>query len=93
MKAWKIIKWITIIILLVFMGFLIFDAIKCYTANISYPTDAMGIDINSWSELFLIHLGFILVMFGLPLLIDVILLIISIIMIPTKENNNKKTSN
>ena len=49
MKAWKIIKWITIIILLVFIGFLIFDAIKCYTANISYPTDAMGIDINSWS--------------------------------------------
>lgn len=85
MKKWQIIKSVTIIILVIFVGYLICDAVKC--TQMSYPHPILGSDIAyNWIDHFIIDLGFIFVGFGLPIIIDIILLIVSIIKITKYKN-------
>ena len=46
MKKWKIIRIITIVILICFMGLILWNLISSYTAKISYPYPALGVEIN-----------------------------------------------
>lgn len=77
MKKWKIIKLVTIIILSIFMMYLVYDAIICTQMN--YPHPMLGIEAHTWIEQFSVDLIFILITFGIPIIIDIILLIVSII--------------
>jgi len=79
MKKWKIINKISIVIILIFVVFLIYNLISCYMYKGNYPYPALGIDINNWYEQFCLNMYFICYICGIPLLVDIILLIISII--------------
>lgn len=81
MKKWKTVKKITIVVLILFIIRLIIDAILCM--NMTYPHPMLGIDANSWIDQFGVDLAFILVIWGIPLIIDIIFLIISCV--KTKE--------
>lgn len=84
MKKWKIIKIVTIIILIIFMIYLICDAVACI--SLEYPRPTLGIDTHNWIELFIIDVVFIFITFGIPIIIDIILLIISIIKLKKCRN-------
>ena len=73
MRKWKIIKFITLIILIVFIMYLIFDAIICM--NMNYPHPMLGIDAYTWLDQFILDLKFIFILFGIPMIIDIIFLI------------------
>ncbi len=79
-KKWKIIKIITTLILCVFLIFCICKAVKIYHMNTNYPYEALGaIKINNWMQEFLLEMTMTLYMFGIPLIVDIVFLIISII--------------
>lgn len=46
MKKWKVIRIITIIVLIIFFINVISDLIICL--NMSYPHPMLGIDANNW---------------------------------------------
>lgn len=79
MKKWKIIKIITIAIIFLFIIRIIFDAIVCI--NMKYPHPMLGIDAYNWLDQFGMDLLFLMVMWGIPLIIDIVILIISILKI------------
>ena len=76
MNKWKIIKYITIIFLLLFLIYVFGLFIQCY--NYTYPAIAMGIKINNWYENFFMELFMILYIIAIPLVVDIVLLMISI---------------
>ncbi len=79
MKRLKIIRFITITILILFFIFLLTDAIVCM--NMTYPHPMLGLDATNWFDQFIGDLTFIFIFFGLPLIIDIIILIITSIKI------------
>lgn len=79
MKKWKIIKLVTIAVLIVFLIRLVIDAIICI--NTTYPHPMLGVEAYKWTDQFGVDLLFILVIWGIPLIIDIIFLIISCIKI------------
>lgn len=84
MKKWKIIEIVTIIILVVFVMYLVFDAVTC--TQMDYPHPMLGIEAYTWIDQFSVDLYFILIIFGLPIMIDIILLIVSIIKLKKCKN-------
>ena len=76
MKKWKIIKIITIIALLAFIMFLVLDTIICM--NMKYPHPMLGMDAYTWIDQFKVDLMIIFIYFGIPLIVDIILLIVAI---------------
>ncbi len=79
-KKWRIIKTITILVLCVFLIFCIYKAITIYNMNTKYPYEALGaIKINNWMQSFLLEMAMTLYMLGIPLIVDIVFLIISII--------------
>lgn len=84
MKKWKIIKIITLIVLLAFIMFLVLDAIICM--KMSYPHPMLGMDAYTWIDQFKVDLMVIFIELGIPLIIDIIFLIISIIKIKKIES-------
>lgn len=87
MKKWKIIKIITIAIILLFIIYIILNAIVYI--NMKYPHPMLGIDANNWLDQFGVELVFIMITWGIPLIIDIVILIISILKIKKlgSENN------
>ena len=77
MKKWKIIRVITIGVLVLFFTRIIVDIVVCM--NMKYPHPMLGIDAYKWTDQFMVDLAFIFYIFGIPLLINVILLIVSIV--------------
>ena len=88
MKKWKIIRIITIIILVLASIYITIDAINCM--NMSYPHPMLGIDAYKWTDQFFMDLYFIAIIGVIPLLIDTTLLIISCKKI---KGNRKKDMN
>ncbi len=78
-KKWKIILIVTSIILIICVLRIIIDAIYCYTLDIKYPYPALGIDIHNWYEQFRLDMAFFFYIMGIPLIVDIILLIVAII--------------
>ena len=78
-KKWKIVKIITIVILMLFIIRLIIDAIMCI--KMTYPHPMLGIETNNWVHQFFVDIIFILITWSIPLIIDVILLVISCVKI------------
>lgn len=87
MKKWKVIKRITIGVVIVFITIVGINATSCYMYDGPYPYPALGIDVHNWYEQFYINMTFMLYIWSIPLIIDVILLIISIIKIRNLKNN------
>jgi hypothetical protein len=75
MKKWKIIKLVTLLLLIIPVIYLIYDLIICL--NMTYPHPMLGVDANNWFDQFSLDVIFFLVVFFIPILIDIILLIIS----------------
>ena len=85
-KKWKNIFKVTLSIFIIFIWIVVFIAISSYTEKVNYPYPALGIDINNWFEKFCLTMGFTLYVIGIPLIINIVLLIISAIKIKKKEN-------
>ena len=83
-KKWKIILIVTSIILIICVLRIIIDAIYCYTVDIKHPYPALGIDIHNWYEQFRLDMVFFFYIMGIPLIVDIILLIVSIIKLKKK---------
>lgn len=85
MKKWKTIRTITTLIIIIFIVIVLWNLISAYTAKVTYPYPALGIDINNWLDRFCLNMGFILYIGGIPIIIDIVLMIISIIKIKKME--------
>lgn len=85
MKKWKIVKNIALIILIAFMAYLVWDAILC--TQMEYPHPMLGIDAFVWTDQFMMDLAFIIPIFGIPIVIDIAVLIMSIIKLKKYKNN------
>lgn len=85
MKKWKRIRTITTLIIIIFIVIVLWNLISAYTAKVTYPYPALGIDINNWLDRFCLNMGFILYIGGIPIIIDIVLMIISIIKIKKME--------
>ena len=83
-KKWKIILIVTSIILIICVLRIIIDEIYCYTVDIKYPYPALGIDIHNWYEQFRLDMVFFFYIIGIPLIIDIVILIIAIIKLKKK---------
>lgn len=80
MKKWKKIRVLTISILCIFVLYSIYIAIVCCKRNSTYPYEALGaVKINNWLEAFELEMVFRLYILGIPLIINIIFLIVSII--------------
>lgn len=79
MKKWKKIRVLTISILCIFVLYSIYIAIVCCKRNCTYPYEALGLEINNWLEAFELEMMFRLFILGIPLIINIIFLIVSII--------------
>ena len=90
MKRLKIIRFITITILILFFIFLLTDAIVCM--NMTYPHPMLGLDATNWFDQFIGDLTFIFIFFGLPLIIDIIILIITSIKIKKFKDKSALSS-
>ena len=86
-KKWKVILIITSVILLLCILRIIIDAISCYMWDGRYPYPALGIDINNWYEQFKLDMLFFFFIMGIPMAIDIILLIISIIKLKKEDRS------
>ena len=86
MKKWNIIRNITVSLLVLFVIYLIIDVICCI--NMESPQPMLGIDAYSWIDQFRTDLLFILYLFGIPLIIDIVLLVISIVKLKNKNEKN-----
>lgn len=86
MKKWNIIRNITVSLLVLFVIYLIIDVICCI--NMEYPHPMLGIDAHNWGDQFRTDLLFILYLFGIPLIIDIVLLVISIVKLKNKNEKN-----
>ena len=84
MKKWRIIKVISITIIILFLFYIVFDVIKCI--NMLYPYPMLGIDANNWTDKFFVDLFFIMLLFGIPMIIKIVILIISIFKIKKIKN-------
>ncbi len=78
-KIWKIIRGITIGVLVLFFIWMIIDSISCM--NMKYPHLMLGIEAYKWTDQFAVDMAFTLYIFGIPLLINIVFLIISIVKI------------
>ena len=85
MKKWKIIKNITIVLLIIFLIIVILDLIQCI--SLEYPQPMLGIDARNWMDLFRVDLLFMLIYWAIPLIISIVLLIISILKIKKYESS------
>lgn len=79
MKKWKIIRTITIAILIIFIVIVLWNLISAYTAKVTYPYPALGIDVNNWFDRFCINMGIILYILGIPMVVDIVLIIVSLL--------------
>ena len=77
MKKWKIIKIVTIAVLALFIVSQVYDAFQCM--QLQYPQLALGIETHSWIEKYFFDLAFTMIWAGIPLLVDIVLLIISLV--------------
>ena len=89
-KKWKIILIISSIILIICILMAISDAISCYTRDIQYPYPALGIAVSHWYEQFIIDIVLALYIIGIPLIIDIVLLIIAIIKLKRKDKKYER---
>ena len=80
MKKWKIIRNITLALLVCFMIFAGYIIINGFLAG-NYYDEIFGVTIFYWFQHVWVVLCLYLYVFGIPLLIDIIILIISIIKI------------
>ena len=55
-----------------------------------YPHPMLGIDAHNWGDQFRTDLLFILYIFGIPLIIDIVLLVISIVKLRNKNEDIAK---
>lgn len=83
MKKWFFIRAITIIILILFIIYIVIDLINCL--SMTYPHPMLGVDANTWVDQFIVDLVFILISMGIPMIIDIVLLIVSIKKIRSKK--------
>ena len=78
MKKWKIIRNITLALLVCFMIFAGYIIINGFLAG-NYYDEIFGVTIFYWFQHVWVVLCLYLYVFGIPLLIDIIIVIISII--------------
>lgn len=82
MEKWKIIRTLTISILCIFMIYTICLAVIGYKSNAAYPYEVLGaVQINNWVEAFSLEIIFRLYILRIPLMINIIFMIVSIIKI------------
>ena len=76
MKKWKIIKYVTLSILILFLIYILWLLGICI--NDSYPYDILGATVDNWFEAFFMNVGLRLYIGAIPLLLVIILFIVSI---------------
>lgn len=82
MKKWKIIRILTISVLCIFILYTIWLASICYKRNVTYPYETVGaVQINNWIDAFNSEMIFGVYIVGIPLIIDIVFMIVSVIKI------------
>ena len=82
-KKWKIIRTITTVILIIFLLYILVDMVVCM--KMTYPHPMLGIDALNWTDQFMTDLKIIMLVWTIPLLIDIIFLVLSIIKIKKEK--------
>lgn len=89
MKKWRITRSITIVLLVIFLLYLLIDAIFCM--NMTYPHPMLGVDALNWVDQFSVDLLFIAIIWGVPLIVDIVLMVVSIIKIKNDRNSKENS--
>lgn len=89
MKIWKIIRAITVIVLICFIGYIAYGGIIQFLSG-NYYADSMGVTVYYWYERFSIELIFICLTYFIPILFDIMLFITSIIRIKEIKKESGK---
>lgn len=79
MKFWRKMLKITLGLLVLFIILVLSMMFKYFTADVNYPYPALGVDISNWFEAFILELMFFMILVGVPLLVDIILMIVSVV--------------
>ena len=87
MKQLKMIRLISIMVIILFILFLISHAFLCM--RLTYPHPTLGIDAYKWQDQFFADLQFILIIFAIPLIFDIVTLIVSCLKIRKLKMNNQ----
>ena len=87
-KAWKIVRLLTAVLLLAFIVFVIVAMIRNYNYQGSYPYPALGVDVHNWVEGTFLDVGIFLPFYIIPLLTSLILFIISCVKIKRSSSQN-----
>ena len=79
LKKWNLIRKITGIIVLLFLLIILYLFISNYFSDAKYPYPMMGLDVYNWFDAFIVETSLLFYILGIPLLIDIVLFIVSII--------------
>lgn len=88
MKKWKIIRLVTLVILVCFIILVGYMMISSLLAG-NFYSDFWGVTVFYWYERFMMAMALYLYFLWLPLLLDLILFIISLVKIKRYYKNNK----
>ena len=75
MKIWKIIRDITVIMLIFLIGYIAYRGILQFIDG-NYYSDSMGVTMYYWYERFGVELIFIGLTYFIPILFDIMLLLL-----------------
>ena len=74
---WKIVRIITLFLLLCFVGFVLYNLYDSLTYSGNYPYPTIAGDVFDWKDRFFIGVFFLWPFYTLPLIADIVLLIVS----------------
>lgn len=76
---WKIVRNITFLILLCYIGFVIYNLYDSLTYSGTYPYPSIAGDVFDWRDRFILGVFFLWPFYCLPLIADIVFLIIACI--------------
>jgi len=88
MKFWRKMLKITVAVIILFIILVLCMMLKYFTADVDYPYPALGVDISNWFEAFTLELAFFMMIAGVPLLVNIILMITSVVKL--RKSKSKK---
>ena len=85
---WKIIRIVTLILFLCFVGYVLYNLYDSLTYTGHYPYPTIAGDVENWQDRFIVGVFFLWPFYCIPLIADIVLLIVSCIKIKAVNKNS-----
>lgn len=87
-NAWKIVRLVSTVLLLVFLAFVICAIIRNYNYQGPYPYPALGVDVHNWVEGTMMVLGIFFPIYIVTVPTALVLFIVSCVKIKRSSSHN-----